>query len=310
MPNNIFGTPSRDILAGDTNSADLIDYIYGYAGNDTLTGKIANDRIDGGDGFDEIAGSEGDDFLLGGNGSDNIGNIRREFIADSGNNYFYEEFEPGNDVIYGDDGSSSLLDTFDYISGGAGNDRIYGGAGNDTIGEINYVFQGDGYTDAFYGYEAGNDRLYGQAGNDFLYGGAGSDQLFGGGGKDYVDGYFVSYVDILRDREQDVLTGGAGADRFILGREGLGVYYNSAGQSSNVSGSVRARDRAIIKDFDIAAGDRIQLLGKASDYTIGASPLSNIPGTGIFLGSGATKDLIAVVQGTSFGNFSSGFIFV
>ncbi|HEY7428278.1 MAG TPA: CAP domain-containing protein, partial [Gemmataceae bacterium] len=67
--------------------------------------------------------------------------------------------------------------------GGSGDDVLIGGGGNDVL------YGGDG-----------NDRLYGRGGDDKLYGESGNDVLFGGVGKD----------------EKDELTGGTGADRFLV----------------------------------------------------------------------------------------------
>ncbi len=107
--------------------------------------------------------------------------------------------------------------------GTEGNDRISGGAGNDT--------------------------LIGLGGNDTLYGEAGNDSLIGGNGNDYLDGY-ASYV----SREFDTLTGGAGADTFVLGNARQGVLYQGDGN-------------AIITDYS-SRDDYIQLKGSASDYQL------------------------------------------
>ncbi len=94
-----------------------------------------------------------------------------------------------NDTLHGDswdDGSISPAGilTLDVPAAAPGDDQIFGGDGDDTI-------SGDG----------GDDRLFGQQGPDTLDGGAGSDFLDGGPrGEGYLD----------------QLTGGPGADAFIL----------------------------------------------------------------------------------------------
>lgn len=46
--------------------------LYGYAGNDTLTGGSGNDLLRGGDGNDTLIGGAGNDLLIGGSGNDTL----------------------------------------------------------------------------------------------------------------------------------------------------------------------------------------------------------------------------------------------
>ncbi|MEA5598404.1 hypothetical protein [Rivularia sp. UHCC 0363] len=126
----------------------------------------------------------------------------------------------------------------DYILYGTLNpNSIDGGNGNDQI----------------YGLQ-GNDSLTGLNGNDSLYGGGGSDQLIGGDGKDVLDGWYKSF----EAGQIDELTGGKGRDTFVLGNETDGVYYLGDGN-------------AVIKDFRLLEGDRLQLTGNIKDYSISLS---------------------------------------
>ena len=83
--------------------------------------------------------------------------------------------------------------------------------------------------DDYLGGGAGDDVLYGLQGNDTLDGGTGNDQLFGGAGDDILIGGLGN----------DQLNGGSGADTFIWKAGDLG--------------------QDVIKDFNIAEGDRIDL---------------------------------------------------
>ena len=82
---------------------------------------------------------------------------------------------------------------------------------------------------------AGDDRLLGLGGRDVLNGQAGADMVFGGGGGDelYVSG-------------GDVLTGGAGGDRFKI------LSHGSFSEITDPGG-------AVIRDF--GAGDAIEFIG-------------------------------------------------
>ncbi|MDJ0726353.1 MAG: calcium-binding protein [Prochloraceae cyanobacterium] len=180
--------------------------------------------------------------------------------------------------IFGTLGSDFIdgLDGNDFVFGDAGDDTILGGTGKDTL---------DGGTgnDVLIG-ESGNDRLLGWDGDDTLKGGRGNDVLNGENGNDIlVGGGFDLRGFDLNSKELDTLTGGAGADVFILG-DSLGAYYLD-------SFGFEASSFATITDFDALEGDKIQVFGTSQDYT-----LSN-RGNGVdILYQG---DLIAFVENTT-----------
>jgi Ca2+-binding RTX toxin-like protein len=181
---------------------------------------------------------------------------------------------------------------------------LQGGNGNDAIGSFDLTRSASaivtqdatGTTGSFERSISAND----EAGDDILEGGSGSDRLNGGQGRDQLVG--VSLADGMNAGfgEVDTLRAGQGQDTFILGNS-IGVFYNDR-RSRN-----RGRtDYAVIQDFKIAQGDRIQLKGRARNYQIGGS--SRNPE--IFLKTGRSTELIAIVQGSRFSNFSRGFVFV
>lgn len=156
-------------------------------------------------------------------------------------------------------GSDSL-----YADGYGGNDTIWGNTNNDTI-------WGNTGNDILYGW-TGNDYLYGESGTDTLYGGLGNDTLYGSSSTTY------------NSNEYDVLNGGGGYDRFILGTSG-GNYYQGNGY-------------ATIQDYN-GAYDYIQVRGSASSFYL--SKTSNFGGssaldTAIYQNNG---DLLAIVQDTT-----------
>lgn len=137
--------------------------LYGWFGNDTITGSQFSDWIEGGEGNDLIRGRAGDDVLIGFTLTDNV------------------DYEDGDDTMLGGAGN-------DQLEGGEGNDRLFGGIGDDS-------FVGGNGNDRLFGGD-GSDLLRGDEtssapapGNDILDGGPGVDAMHGRGGNDtyYVD---------------------------------------------------------------------------------------------------------------------------
>nr|MCM0593777.1 family 16 glycosylhydrolase [Gloeotrichia echinulata DEX184] len=150
-------------------------------------------------------------------------------------------------------------------------------------------------------------NIFGGAGNDILKGGSGNNTLNGGDGNDILIGVNSTAVQPGLG-EIDILTGGAGQDKFVLG-DATKFYYNDG--NNLVAG---LGDYALITDFN-AVQDVIQLSGKASDYLLGA--VSFASGTGIYRDTNtdgalsSTDELIAVVQGnTGFNLTQSSFLYV
>ena len=162
------------------------------------------------------------------------------------------EGTPGNDrltgtTLYGRAGNDYLfgLETNDYIHGGWGNDVLVGGVGDDFL-EGHYgndILQGGTGWDKLYG-GSGNHTLSGNAGNDTLYGGAGNDVLYAGIPRYRGNGLFSP-------AGRDILVGGSGADTFDL------TTVFSAHYSEGVFNV--EPDVAIIKDFNLDEGDRLEL---------------------------------------------------
>jgi Ca2+-binding RTX toxin-like protein len=192
----------------------------------------------------------------------------------------------GNDILEGGDGDEWLADgddppgtEFPLIRSG-GNDNFKGGSGDDSLFGL-----------------AGDDQLFGEEDNDSLFGGEGNDTLNGGNGNDVLRGV----EPFFSKGNKDVLTGGAGADKFQLGDDIL-VYYDDG--IFNTEGS---EDFARITDFNPSEGDIIQLHGFADDYSLLTTPTS----TAIYLGSFGIDqplpELIAIVEGTSNISLSSNY---
>ena len=100
-----------------------------------------------------------------------------------------------------------------------------------------------------------------------------NDTLTGGWGNDTLDGFVPS-----GGPQVDILTGGGGADLFVLDNGMGSIYYLDPFGSSTDS-------YALIKDYSRSQGDRIQLFGSYSLDRV-------LNGTNIYHGN----DLIAVVE--------------
>jgi Ca2+-binding RTX toxin-like protein len=255
---------------------DSSNYLYGDAGNDLLEGKGGNDIISGGDGNDSLIGGTGNDKMYGGKGNDN-------YDVDSYTDVVTEYANEGTDKITSSVSIYSLVINVENLTLAGTAETGYGNTLDNTIvgnASNNYLSGG-----------AGNDSLFGGDGNDYLNGDAGNDKLNGGNGNDILTGFqFSSYG------EKDILAGGGGADKFVLGYSSYNDewttevgYYGDGGNGY-----------ATILDFKYSEGDKVQLAGSYSDYTVNKS--MNLGGssaldTGLYY----KDDLIAVIQdNTSF----------
>ncbi len=238
--------------------APLFNSILGTPGDDDITGTAKNDYINGLQGNDKLRGGNGDDIVLGGEGDDII----------SGD-HVPEQTTRSNDILYGGQGDDKLFgrigddllvggDNADQLFGGSGRDLLYGGNGDDqlfggiVIGDLSFNPNPDGA-----------DRLVGGGGNDFLDGGIGSD---------YLDG---SDATLKGAGELDILTGGEGADTFVLGSRAA-AYYTQGGAS---------QDFGVMVGFE-QASDKVLLHGNASQYVLAYDSAANSTALG-YLGSGS-----------------------
>jgi serralysin len=242
-----------------SNAGD--DILKGNAGNDTLLGGSGNDQLLGGTGNDRMVGGIGDDIYFVNATGDvivedlnagvdtvrtgltkyTLGANVENLVLTSTSNSTGTGNALGNSIT-GGNGSDTLfgLDGFDFLYGGAGNDRLLGGNGRDIL---------DGWTgnDLLYGGE-GDDDLLGWIGNDTLFAGVGNDLLLGDDGNDRMDG----------EAGNDALYGGIGDD-FLLGRSGNDRLFGDAGDDRLVGGlgfdeytGGAGADRFVINSRDVA----------------------------------------------------------
>ena len=247
--------------AGD--SFVSIEWVFGSAFDDNITGDSANNRLEGRDGNDTLNGGAGNDRLLGGDGND---------IINGGD---------GVDTIFGQEGDDTLSggDGNDFFFGGAGADSHDGGAGIDTVSylsstmglvidmtgfltttgdaagdiytNVERIF-GSGHDDTIIG-DSGNQTLLGNGGDDFIWGGEGADSLSGGAGTDrfYYDG-ILDGADVITD-----FRSGATSSEVIE--------FASSGINSFAELMAIASDAGANTIFDFGGGNTLTVVGSNID---------------------------------------------
>ena len=275
----INGTANGERLDGGTEA----DVIYGFGGNDSITGA---------NGFDTLWGGEGDDRL------DGIGD------ADA----FYGE--AGNDIIRTGGGA-------DIVDCGDGDDRVdlatgsqliegqmLGGAGLDTMNLTGQAFVSGGFSAANgferLRFEVADARLAGDTGAN-LIDLSGFDLSFspflpdvrGGGGDDRITGSALD--DSIRGgAEDDLLKGGAGDDD-LIGESGVNTLVGGDGDDflglASSSGGGKA-DGGGGADTIIGSG--------GGEWLIGGSGADTLTGEGGLdtLDAGSGDDRIDLFEGT------------
>ncbi|MCC5614833.1 calcium-binding protein [Nostoc sp. CHAB 5836] len=263
------------------------DDVIGANGNDSIVGDNQNNRLSGNNGNDTLNGNLGTDTLNGGLGDDT-------YIVDSAVDTITEAANSGTDTV-----RSSVTYT---LSANVENLTLTGtSAINGTGNNLNNTIFGTNLSSNTLNGRAGDDSLIGGSGNDILNGEDGDDLLRGGLDNDRLNGgsgndVFISVFsggfpggNVLPPGlgEIDTLTGGTGADRFILG-DLINVFYDDNNTANPGFG-----DFATITDFD-SSQDQIQLKGLLQDYRL--EVVGN--DTRIFLDKpGAEPDeIIGVVQ--------------
>jgi Ca2+-binding RTX toxin-like protein len=290
----VFGQAGNDAITLDeTNGVLPRAFLFGGAGNDTLTGGSGNDMLFGQAGNDSLLGMGGNDLLFGGAGNDTL-------VGGSGNDQVFGQ--AGNDQMVWNPGDGT-----DLNEGGAGNDTVVVNGSNAAetftttangsrvlftrttpapfsldIGTTeNLVVNMNGGDDTF---TAGNGlaglialTVDGGAGNDSITGGDGNDTLLGGDGNDTIIG----------GRGADAMFGGAGDDTFVWnpgdgsdvieGQDGNNtLLFNGANVSENINISANGSRVLFTRDvgnitMDLNGIENITFnaLGGADNVTVG-----------------------------------------
>ena len=230
---HITSTYGDDTLHG--NDADNwmwtfagLDTLFGYGGNDYFTVGYGDKVIDGGSGSDTVEIDDTDAYvpLYGADGITVSLELQGQAQATGVGDWTLTGIENlsgswGADEFTGDANDNTLAGAGgdDTLSGGDGDDVLMGdGAmviGHDPANPGAYAFFDD-LTGFSFGVVEGNDTLYGGNGNDTLYGGGGNDVLEGGAGGDYLDG----------GAGIDTMAGGLGDDVYVANEVGDAVVEN------------------------------------------------------------------------------------
>ncbi|MBK4731032.1 hypothetical protein JJD41_14350 [Oxynema sp. CENA135] len=152
-------------------------------------------------------------------------------------------------------------------------------------GRVGAEIVGSEFDDTLIG-NAGANVLDGKPGKDSITGGAGNDVLLGGNDNDILIGVQPD-AGSPGNGEVDRLTGGEGADTFVLG-DRTTAYYTETGNG----------DYSLVADFD-ATVDRIQLQGSSADYLLAPSPEGLPAGTAIFYQPENGGELIGILLGNT-----------
>jgi Ca2+-binding RTX toxin-like protein len=307
-------------LSGKQRDRDLAIRSFSLISTNPLQENL-NQRISLSDGstitgfeiFKDITTGIGDDTLI------QLGRINNTFIAGSGSDTINAGL--GIDVVEG--GSSDLnnndLLTVDYsvedigtgistTTDGFGKGRLYRRSldDRDLLDEVTFSgierfnVNGTRQGDQIEG-SIGSDILTGNAGDDFLTGNRGSDFLSGGDGNDRLVGVYDSNNLVLANfpgaGEVDTLTGGSGADTFVLGSS-LQPFYARQGGT----------DAAIVTDFNAAEGDILELFGSTNNYSIVFEDADRIAVDIYYKKPLGGTDLIAVLNGVANFNLNANYI--
>jgi Ca2+-binding RTX toxin-like protein len=231
----IVGDEGNDVLVAGGGGPDLPvpnfldggsgdDLLIGNAYADTLIGEEGDDRLFGGGGPDDLFGNAGSDSLHGGDGADGLsgGEGDDQMFGEAGDDLFQAGL--GADLVDGGTGSDTVL----YLTAEAGvTVNLQAGTAREGAGgPVDHLVSIENATGSFF-----SDVLSGSNAANRLGGDAGDDRLSGRGGDDILSG----------GPGADRLEGGSGADTFVFQELDSG--------------------RDVIVDFNVAAGDRIDVSG-------------------------------------------------
>lgn len=245
-----------------TGFADTLD---GSGGNDTLTGGAGNDHLIGGTGNDALIGGLGTDTLEGGAGDDFYSVEAGDIIIEAAGGGLDRVFSSGtftlaagleNLTLTGAGHNNATGNTLDNaLTGNSGNNTLSGDAGNDTL---------DG--------GAGNDILRGGTGDDVYFVGTGDviEEAVGGG----TDTVISSTIDVDLTLAaflncETIQLNGAAAGLDATGNASDNLIFGSTSSAANVLTGGAGNDRYVV-----GAGDTIVEAAAQGTDTVFSSAIS------------------------------------
>lgn len=244
-------------------SGTIIEAAIGGSGNDIFYGNNANNTFRGGAGNDSFFDSLGSDIYYGDAGIDTL--------------YFSESIELLSYALFGD----SLL--FSRRSNSFDIDQVWSCVENIVFNTVSFSFADlvsslappppqPSYAqsaEASSVNEGSSSAFTLTTTDQILWGTTGSDTITGGNGNDQIAGVLASGTTAaaMGRGQIDVLTGGPGADVFVLG-DSRGVFYDD-----HIGGNLGTADYARITDF-IAGEDKLQLSNGTYLFTVSSDNLS------------------------------------
>ncbi len=201
--------------------------------------------------------------------------LNSSFVDGTENNWYDNLYRGQDDIIKGLAGNDSLY-------GNAGNDQLFGGEGDDYLAGSTTP-----YYSSIWNYDYYEQFLYTSTASESAETPVSFDLIDGeevtDGVDAVVDNYWLNYdwlnYGYIQD-EVDTLSGGLGADTFVLGAETsshyvdrfdmFDIWFNHCdalicNESHNEG---QTNDYAIITDFSSTEGDVFQVYGDISQYTL------------------------------------------
>ena len=293
---HLIATTGDNLITG----TDGDNSIAALAGNDTLMGGLGADTLDGGDNEDTVdySGSLEAIWVELGPGTGSGGQAEGDVLSNI-ENVVGTAF---GDVIFGDASSNKLYggDGIDALIGGAGADTLDGGdsldwaAYFDAPGPLNIDLETPALSSSYFaedtlisieiigGATNFSNTFNGASASDIFIGGLANDTIEGGGGHDLLQG----------GGADDVIWGEAGRDG-IFGNKGDDVLYGGADDDGFYFQNDDGHD--VIKDFDIAAGDKFVFI--STTFTqISDLSFSEVGGNAVITYGTATITVEGVTQ--------------
>lgn len=185
------------------------------------------------------------------------------------------------------DGGTTWTVTFTPNEGIKGDFSVHvASAYNDVAGNSGALFASGTFSLDTTGPMPSGKEIYGSTGNSDVSGTPWDDIIYG-----------ISIDDTSLGRGTvDSLTGGAGADIFMLGDD-RGAFYDDSNPRN-----AGTRDYAIIRDFNSSEGDKIHLSSNMAHFLSNIS-INGVSGTGVYADTdgngrfGNRDELIAVIEG-------------